>query len=102
MRGPASSRRSGRTAPSRAASSLLLPAALREPCPRTWRRRRRQPSGPRPNVLSPFLLSGRDRSNDANGIELGALRNEGSVTARRRVEDEEANLVLRNMDRAVE
>src|SRR5207247_7822470 len=49
-----------------------------------------------------LLLSGRDRLDDANRIEPGALRDQHSIAARRGVEDEEADLVLGNMDRAFE
>jgi hypothetical protein len=40
----------------------------------------------------------RDRLDDAEGIEPGALRSKRSVPARGRVEDEEADLVLGNVD----
>ena len=46
--------------------------------------------------------SGRDRLDDADRVELGAFRGERRVPARGRVEDEEADLVLGNVDRSVE
>jgi hypothetical protein len=52
-------------------------------------------------VFSPLLLSGRD-PDDAYGLEPGVLRDYRGIAARGRVEDEEADLVLWNVDRAVE
>src|SRR4029453_1337975 len=52
-----------------------------------------------PNLNSFLLLSGRDRLDDADGIEFSALRGERSVAARGGAEDEEADLILGNMDR---
>ena len=49
-----------------------------------------------------LLLSGRDGFDDPKRVELRALRYQRSVTARRGIEDVEADLVLRNMDGAVE
>src|SRR5919197_1077842 len=54
-------------------------------------------------VRSSLLLpSGRDRIDDADGVDFSALRGERSVAAGGGVEDEEADLVLGNMDRAFE
>src|SRR5436305_12267937 len=70
---------------------------------------RHTPQRPRPPRQAPkatyasfLLLSGRDRLDDAKGVEPGALRGERGVGARRRVEHEEADLVLGNVDRPFE
>jgi hypothetical protein len=49
-----------------------------------------------------LLLSERDRLDDTKGIEAGALRGQRSVASRGRFKDVEADLVLGDMDRAVE
>jgi hypothetical protein len=46
--------------------------------------------------------SRRDSLDDADRVELSTLGRDGGVPTRRSVEDEEANLVLGNVDRAVE
>ena len=51
---------------------------------------------------SSLLLSGRDRLDDAEGIEAGAAGGLRSVTRRRGVEHVEADLVVWDVDRAVE
>src|SRR5262249_42044766 len=71
------------------------------------RRRRRVPGclrAPTATWTSCVLLlcRGRDRFDDSNGPEPGALCHEERILARRCVEDEEAELVLWNMDRVVE
>src|SRR3954452_4043304 len=72
--------------------------------------RRRRPPPPRTRrvvallriSMSSLLLSGRDRLDDSNGIEAGALRGHLGFTRRRSVEDVEADLVFGDMDRTVE
>jgi len=49
-----------------------------------------------------LLRSGRDRFDDTEGPDLCELRRQRSVLARRGVEDEEAHLVLGNVDCSVE
>src|SRR6266536_1076296 len=71
-------------------------------CLRTWQRRRERGRGPRSFSVSCLLLSGRDRFDDAEGIETGALRDVRGVASRWGVEDVEADLVLGNVDRVVE
>src|SRR5438552_2729008 len=70
---------------------------------------RHTPQRPRPPRQAPkatyasfLLLSGRDRLDDAKGVEPGALRGERGVGARRRLEHEEADLVFGNVDRPFE
>jgi hypothetical protein len=46
------------------------------------------------------LSSGRDRFDDADRLEPGTLRGKRNLAARGSVEDEKADLVLGNMDRA--
>src|SRR6266536_5440068 len=71
-------------------------------CLRTRQRRRERGRGPRSISVSCLLLSGRDRFDDAEGIETGALRGLRGVASRWGVEDVEADLVLGNVDRVVE
>ena len=59
-------------------------------------------SRPESISISSLLLLRRDRLDDPDGLELGALCHERRVPARRCVEDEEADLVLGNVDRAFE
>src|SRR5215211_5713106 len=49
-----------------------------------------------------LLLSGRNRLDDANGVESRALCRERGVSARGCLEDDEADLVLREVDRLFE
>src|SRR6516162_7890462 len=53
-------------------------------------------------VTSFLLISGRDRFDHAQGVQAGALRGKRSHAGRRCVEDVEADLVFRYVDRAVE
>src|SRR5206468_1576479 len=52
--------------------------------------------------VASLLLRGRDGLDDAAGVEPGLPRHERGVPARRRAEHEEADLVIGDMDRAVE
>src|SRR5262249_39551336 len=55
-------------------------------------------ASPRSISSSSLLLWGRDRLDDADRIEARELRRERGVGARRGLEDEEAELVLENVD----
>src|SRR5919198_87800 len=52
-----------------------------------------------PTSISLLLLSGRNRFDDADRLEAGALRDERSLPARGGLEDEEADLVLWDVGR---
>src|SRR6266536_3737273 len=71
-------------------------------CLRTRQRRRERGRAPRSISVSCLLLSGRNRFDDAEGIEPGALRRPCCVASRWGVEDVEADLVLGNVNRVVE
>src|SRR5262249_10073614 len=67
--------------------------------------RRRAGASGRFSQLSSFallLLSGRDRFDDAERVELRALRRERRLAGGRRVHDEEADLVFWDVDRLLE
>jgi hypothetical protein len=49
-----------------------------------------------------LVLSGRDGLDDSEGVERGPLRHQRGLSARPSVEDEEADLVLGNVECAVE
>ena len=86
------------TASARAIAGAPTPSARRPRAARTERRRRS-------SLISSTCASsfcGRDGFDDAKRVELGALRHERSLPARRCAEHEEADLVLGYMDDAVE
>src|SRR5205814_4058335 len=88
--------------PSRAVSSSLPPAGSPGGSRRT-RRYRALRQRERESISTSFLLlSGRDRLDDADWVELRALCHERGIASRIGVEEEETDLVLGNVNRVFE
>src|SRR5438105_8204038 len=75
------------------------PSAFELPQPRP--RRGRACAGPSFLLLS-VGVAGRDGLDDAERVDLRELRRQSRISARRGLEDEEADLVLRNVDCPIE